>query len=582
MIPSAGPWPRAFLVLCLGALWGLATAVPATPPEWYETLRKRFQDQVNRAPDSALVTAEECLRRSERAGDGLLVARSWSMLGQAWNMKGHAEKALPHFQRALTGMEAQGDVYGTAMINANLADVYGSQRQWEAAARHGRRAVAGFKECRQPIWEAASMEALALAMVALGRDDSARVLLDLAAPILEQMNVKDHVDQIRHVREGLGDEPMTEVDKALPEGLLGLRAELAMGRSLHALGVEERALTTLRKALADATRMGYDQERMEGHEALAELLAATGNAQEAYAHLQQFSVLKDSLDSHRTAVAVAELQERFEGARKDVTLHEQQLVISRQRSWLIGAAAVLLLLGAGLFAAVLWRRRERAHGAVVALRNAELNQALSEKELLLQEVHHRVKNNLQMVGGLLRMQDRLITDPTARQAMRDGQDRVRCMALIHQDLFGDGNARGIDMAGYVDKLAKGLLRSHGLDRERITLHVEVDPLHLDVDSAVPIGLILNELIVNALKHAFPDGRAGTLHIALRHAADGLHLEVSDDGVGLAVEALNEEGGGGFGLAMLRTFAEKLQADHETIGGRGTTVRMHIREYRMAV
>jgi two-component sensor histidine kinase len=111
--------------------------------------------------------------------------------------------------------------------------------------------------------------------------------------------------------------------------------------------------------------------------------------------------------------------------------------------------------------------------------------------------------------------------------------------------------------------------------------VDVPTLRLDVDTAVPIGLILNELVVNALKHAFPQGRKGALRVSLHRRVDGLHLEVSDDGVGLTVQAINDEGGGGFGLGMLRTFAEKLQADHETIGDGGTTVRMHIRAYRMA-
>jgi two-component sensor histidine kinase len=194
----------------------------------------------------------------------------------------------------------------------------------------------------------------------------------------------------------------------------------------------------------------------------------------------------------------------------------------------------------------------------------------------LREVHHRVKNNLQIVGSLLRMQGRNIQDPAAREAVRDSQDRVRSMALIHQDLYQEDDPRGIDMAGYVGKLARGLLQSHGIDPERITVQVDVPPLRLDVDTAIPIGLILNELILNALKHAFAEGRQGTIRVGLHLHADGLHLRVADDGVGMS-----GDGAVGFGTGMLRTFAEKLQAEHALDGANGTTVHMRIRNYKLA-
>ncbi|MBX2979505.1 MAG: sensor histidine kinase [Flavobacteriales bacterium] len=546
-----------------------------------EELRARFQQMVHRAPDSALVVAEQHMLAARAEADRKGIARSYAMFGLVWRLKGHPDKALPFFHKALDGMMAIGDVFNTAMLNANICDVHLSQGHWESAAKHGRVSLRGFEASGQTIWAGAVMKDLAVALVALGMDDSARVLLARAEPAMEMAAVADHAGHVRALRVGLDAEALDSVARKDEERSMQLRTRLAMARSMHALGLHERAAKTLLQVLEDAAAGGFDEDRMMAHLDLASVFEVSGDPQQALDHLKLHLALKDSIASHRTAVAVAELQERYEGARKDAALQVQHAVNARQRMWLSGAASGMLLLVIVVGMLLFWRSRERSHLTAMAQQNNELDAALAEKELLLQEVHHRVKNNLQMVGSLLRMQGRSITDPLARQAVRDSQDRVRSMALIHQDLYGEGHTQGIDMGGYVERLANGLLRSHGFDDGRVSLHVDVPPLRLDVDTAVPIGLILNELIVNALKHAFPNGRQGTLRVSLHRQVDGLHLEVSDDGVGLTVQAVNDEGGGGFGLGMLRTFAEKLQAEHETIGEGGTTVRMRIKAYRMA-
>lgn len=563
-------------VLCMGTPCSLKGQ-----QERIDALRETFQEQVHQAPDSALRTAKEHMQLALVAGDRKRIARSNAMLGQAWRIKGHTDKAMYHFQQALTGMLAVGDAFGTAMLNANIAEVHLTQGHWEASERHGRASVHGFEAIGQGIWAAAAMRNLAVAYVAQGKDDSARVLLARAAPAMEHAAAADHIDHLRALREGLDAEALEALEPDEEQRSMGLQTKLAMARAMRTLGLHERAEKTLREVLADAADGGFDEDRMVAHQELAILFEEAGEAQQALEQFKHYMALKDSIASHHTAVAVAELQERYEGAQKDAALKEQLFVNSRKRTWLMGAASALLLLVTLVGSLLFWRRREREHLRTMTQRNTELDAALAEKDLLLQEVHHRVKNNLQMVGSLLRMQGRRITDPLARLAVRDSQDRVRSMALIHQDLYGEGHTQGIDMGSYVEKLITGLLRSHGFDNGRIALHVDVPTLRLDVDTAVPIGLILNELVVNALKHAFPEGRQGSLRVSLHRRVDGLHLEVSDDGVGLTVQAINDEGGGGFGLGMLRTFAEKLQADHETIGDGGTTVRMHIRAYRMA-
>jgi two-component sensor histidine kinase/HAMP domain-containing protein len=159
--------------------------------------------------------------------------------------------------------------------------------------------------------------------------------------------------------------------------------------------------------------------------------------------------------------------------------------------------------------------------------------SLQEKEVLLKEIHHRVKNNLQIITSLLNLQTDQVKDTGTLRALRDSQARVRSMALIHEKLYQSKSLAKIDFGEYVQSLVNDLFRSYQRSLGVIELDVQVDEVALNLDYAVPCGLILNELITNALKYAFPNGRKGVLHIELRTELNQtLHLRVADNGVGL--------------------------------------------------
>jgi two-component sensor histidine kinase len=163
---------------------------------------------------------------------------------------------------------------------------------------------------------------------------------------------------------------------------------------------------------------------------------------------------------------------------------------------------------------------------------AELDQSLDEKDILLNEVHHRVNNNLTVIGSLLRMQAEAFPDQQVADALRGSQFRVESMALIHAHLYNAADWRAVNFAAYTEVLADNLFRAYGVDQSRVRLRVEIGRLELGVDKAIPAGLILNELISNALKHAFPGGRHGSL-VILGKLRDGqVDLCVQDDGVGM--------------------------------------------------
>jgi len=165
--------------------------------------------------------------------------------------------------------------------------------------------------------------------------------------------------------------------------------------------------------------------------------------------------------------------------------------------------------------------------------NEEIRASLREKEAMLKEIHHRVKNNLQIISSLLSLQVEKLHDDATLIAMRESQNRVRSMALVHETLYQSGNLGRIDLSEYVSALCRHLFRSHGIDGARICLSLNVAQESLDLEQAIPFGLIINELVSNSLKYAFPDALSGTIEVDFKIVSDRYYmLCVSDDGVGL--------------------------------------------------
>ncbi len=186
-----------------------------------------------------------------------------------------------------------------------------------------------------------------------------------------------------------------------------------------------------------------------------------------------------------------------------------------------------------------------------------LSAALAAKEVLLREVHHRVKNNLQIISSLLTMHAESLEDPAATRALRDSQERVQCMALIHERLNRDDVPDRLDFREYVETLARNLFYSYGVNPDRINLRLELEPAWLGLNQAVPCGLILNELLTNSLKYAFPNDRKGEIAVTLQCGDDELvGLTVADNGVGLP-EGFDWKQSQSLGLRIMNILARQL-------------------------
>ncbi len=208
-----------------------------------------------------------------------------------------------------------------------------------------------------------------------------------------------------------------------------------------------------------------------------------------------------------------------------------------------------------------------------------LRASVREKELLIKEVHHRVKNNMQIISSILSLQSGSVRDPAARECLAECQSRIRSMALVHEKLYRSGNLSRINFAEYLRSLSAALFHSCRTDAARVQIDFKASDVSLDVNTAIPCGLIANELIINALKHGFPAGRSGSLRVGLEDLGDGRYrMSVADDGVGFP-EDLDIRMTDSLGLQLVTLLVDQLGGKMELDRTRGTAFTITFGEPR---
>ncbi|MBF0457268.1 MAG: PAS domain S-box protein [Nitrospirae bacterium] len=202
--------------------------------------------------------------------------------------------------------------------------------------------------------------------------------------------------------------------------------------------------------------------------------------------------------------------------------------------------------------------------------------SLKEKEILLKEVHHRVKNNLQIISSLLYLQSINLKNVDPQEVLSVSRNRIRSMALVHEKLYKSGNFATIDFGQYIRELASDIMYSYGVQEDKITLNMKCDNILLDVETSIPCGLIANELVSNAVKYAFPGNATGTICISLNETASGaLHLVIGDNGVGIPKGPGNKDifNSDSLGLKLVNNLVKQIKGTLEFSGDGGTEFKI---------
>jgi two-component sensor histidine kinase len=208
----------------------------------------------------------------------------------------------------------------------------------------------------------------------------------------------------------------------------------------------------------------------------------------------------------------------------------------------------------------------------IAGRERELREAIETREAMLREIHHRVKNNLQIVTSLLNLQAKAVQGDSGQKAFNDIQTRVRALALVHRYLYGSDDLQSVNLGAFLQELAASIQLSHGISQSQVAIEVEADAVWDVSDRAVPLALFMTEAMTNALKHAFPQGRQGVIRIVLKSLPEGIiRFSVEDNGVGLTDAQEIARGGQSLGMSLIKAFARQVDGKLAISGPPGTIV-----------
>ncbi|MBW8244795.1 hypothetical protein K1F50_18450 [Muricauda oceani] len=345
-----------------------------------------------------------------------------------------------------------------------------------------------------------------------------------------------------------------------------------MGNTYLAKNQYPEAKIHLLRALAFFSGHTAMSRRRELYHSLFRVDSAQGNYTAAIESYQKYKLTNDSIFNEKKSRQIEELEIQYETSRKENEIsklqNESAVQTSRLRqttltkNFTLGILVLfLIIIGLLLHSYFLNKRTNRLlaiQKGEIEDKNVQLQVLVEDKEWLLKEVHHRVKNNLQIVMSLLNTQSYFLKNEDAQKAIQNSQNRLFAISLIHQKLYKTDNLDSIDIASYMEDLVHHLKESFE-HPDQILFDLNVEPIMLDTSRSVPIGLILNETITNSIKHGFPNNKKGTIKIQMRRKGKfGCFLTICDDGVGFA-EIPNVKNVSSLGFSLIKGLCKQLNA-----------------------
>ncbi len=563
--------------------------------------------------EKALQYAQQGVKLAEKIGDKIRQPEFYEMEGRMHANLLQLDSATRFFDKAMTGYEAVDNKWGQATTEFKIAWVYKKKGELDKAMAADIKASRLMEALDDKKGMAAAYERVSEDLNRQGRQNEAMNYAQKAIDICEKNNLDNEIVYAltsagsTAIEGGDNKQAFDYFNRALQLAQAQKFGEIPMcdflnnrGNALKRLGRYPEAIKDYKNALASAKKTNYRNAISATIANLGEVNLLMGNYKEAlpyqletvrlqekdsdlsnitenylhvstiYEHLGDYKsalayqkkalLVRDSIASVKSDEAMSKMLTQYETQKKEATILLQQKQISQQKEiqWL-GAGVGLLLIGLLAFSFISYRNRSKSN-RLLAHKNAE-------NELLLKEIHHRVKNNLEVVSSLLALQSAQIDDPNTKEAMLEGQNRVQSIGIVHQKLYQGKNLGAIEMKDYFLNLSESILDSFGAE-ERIKIELAMEKLDVDIDTAVPLGLIVNELLTNTLKYAFPKGQKGNVLIKLEKKNNGiLHLEVSDNGVGKSGITM----GTGFGTQLVALLTQQLSGEMREEMKNGTSI-----------
>ncbi len=523
---------------------------------------------------------------------------TYNLLSVASRVKGDNDKALLYAIATVESMQATQDTLSAANFYGDLAKIYEDVGNHKESIRYYQRSLdtwkqeglpnfamffAASKVVREIIREGRPKEALGL-INNLERQVPPITLIQKAIIAQTRAHCYDALQQY-DLAEKYFLEALSKFQEAKMDFEGSQQLQQHIGRFYLSRGDFQRAGTFLRRALSYYPQKNAVTSLMDIHYMLYKVDSAQRDFKSALDHLRINKELSDSVFNENKSRQISELEVRYQTVQKekDIQLLNNYTSLQaarlkqadmRQQVTLAGIVVLVIILALLYFLYVLKNRHNReleVQQKKISSKNASLQQLLGEKEWLLKELHHRVKNNLHTVMSLLESQSAFQRNDDAVQAIRQSRDRVYAMSLIHQKLYQTDNVSSVDVSEYLRELVAHLKDSFD-NCSNIRFDVQAERLEIDISQAVPLGLILNEAITNCIKYAFPEGRKdNVILIRMEYAPDGrVKLLVADNGVGLPAD-FDRKRSESLGMRLMAGLTDDLNGIFTVDSGNGTMI-----------
>ncbi len=528
------------------------------------------------------------LLRMEHLDDAELVLRSalekipesetWLLLtnlGYVYERRGDLGKAFDYAAKTFQLGEKYGDLKAMAMAYSDMSNLFWKQGKFEKGVEFGLKSIALFEERGlNDLDFDFTLHVLGINLVEISRYEEALAYFQRSVMIGEKYgfynNLSDTYIALTELYSQMGDFEMADKSgqnalkyaELLENDFMIVRSLLSLGKLKNQEGDFESAEIYLQRSIR-TTKEDFGDLYFLGliYQEISKAYEGRNQINKSFEAYKKYHELTQRVFTSEADQRIAQLQTDMEMNQKESTISLQTAKLKQQAT-----IQVFILILTGLmiiFMFFLYRVfiRRKKYSLLLEKQN-------KEKEFLLKEIHHRVKNNLETISSLLSLQTAQIDNQEFQNIMVESQNRVHSMGMIHENLYQGENMAAIEMKQYFQNLGGYIIDSFDAT-ELITFDCAMDSLELDVDRAIPIGLIVNELITNSLKYAFPDNRIGRITITLSETDSQLLLKVCDDGIG--IDKNTGIKGTGFGTQLVKLLTKQLDGNMTLITNRGTEV-----------
>lgn len=538
-------------------------------------------------PDSSKVILDHCLSKATECNDTLGIAKTLNWIGLYHQNIGDYDNATKYYFEAIEISEKKHYLKDQFITANNIGTLFFHTGDYKQAGKYYNQALKGMKELQDSAWLSKVYGNFAgVYFMSKEYDKCIKTLersMEMAIASKRYEAVGGALANLAMVHATLGN-PESALE-AYDKGILLLDsvgdtrgACIAMEQKANTMinmGEIDLAIDTYKKVIDKAIGIHHIESVMKSYKGLSSIYAKKKDFAKSLEYHQNYSSWKDSLLTAEKVKSLAEMNEKYQTSQKEKEIAyltqegqlKDQLVQrkQRERNYLIITSILLVL----VVALVIYQLKQKNQlNTALTEKNRLVKNALVERETLIKEIHHRVKNNLQIIASMLNIQAASLEDKKIKEALLESRKRVQSMSLVHQKLYRAENVQEVAIKEYLEHVLTEVESYHELESDKeIEIQTNISSFDLHVDSAIPLGLILTELVTNAFKHAFNQVEKGKITVELKKEKSRIDVSVKDDGIGMEDNDFSQSGS--FGVKLVNSLIKSLDTQITWSNNNGT-------------